>query len=499
MAISIRRYVDITSGVGAGASVRQRDLIARLFTTNELVPTQSIVEMTDLTDVANYFGTTSEEYLRAVYYFGFVSKNITRPKRIAFARWANVDTGAQIFGADATTTLASYTAVTAGVFTITLAGVDGEVTGLDLSSASSLADVAASVQAAIRALTGTFATAEVTFNPTGGRFEFDSGSTGPETIAVTDGAQTPLEIMGWVQPQTVLSNGVDAETVVDTLTLTTDMTNNFGSFLFMPTLTDEQYVSAANWNQTENVAFQFMVPVTETTAVALSGLLIGISGVAMTLTNPAHNEYPEMLPMVVLASTNYSARNSVQNYMFQIDSRLSPTVTTTANANIYDPLRVNYYGRTQTAGQFIDFYQRGVLGGGPTAPVDMNTFANEQWLKDFATASFLSLLTSLARVSANNAGRSQLTTVLETITDAGLLNGTISVGRTLNVNQRLFISEQSGDPLAYIDVENNGFWNEVTFRVDTNTDGSTTTVAVYTLIYAKDDVVRKVEGSHVLI
>jgi hypothetical protein len=37
--------------------------------------------MDNATDVGTYFGTTSPEYLRAVFYFGFISKLITAPKK----------------------------------------------------------------------------------------------------------------------------------------------------------------------------------------------------------------------------------------------------------------------------------------------------------------------------------------------------------------------------------------------------------------------------------
>ena len=260
MAIAFNRYINITSGVGGGAAVAQRDLIARLFTVNELVPTETVVEFTDLTDIANYFGTTSEEYMRAVFYFGFVSKSISRPKRISYARWANVDTAAQIFGVQAETLLTAYQAVTAGGFTITLAGVDAVITGLDLSGAASLSDVAATLQTDIRAEGGTFAAVLVTFEATSGLFKFDSGNTGAETIAVTDGAQDPLSIIGWT-PQARFSNGVVAETVTQTVTDSTDLTNNFGSFLFIPDLTNDQKVEVATWNAAQNVMFQYHVAV----------------------------------------------------------------------------------------------------------------------------------------------------------------------------------------------------------------------------------------------
>src|SRR5579863_6929034 len=87
MAISLTRYVSITSGVGAGTVVPTRALVARLFTANTLLPPQSFISFTTASEVGSYFGFSSEEYLRAVFYFSWISKNITQPQSIQFARF----------------------------------------------------------------------------------------------------------------------------------------------------------------------------------------------------------------------------------------------------------------------------------------------------------------------------------------------------------------------------------------------------------------------------
>ena len=56
MAISISNYVDITSGVGAGAAVPSRDLVLRVFTGSNYVPPQNFVSFTNPTQVGAYFG-----------------------------------------------------------------------------------------------------------------------------------------------------------------------------------------------------------------------------------------------------------------------------------------------------------------------------------------------------------------------------------------------------------------------------------------------------------
>ena len=499
MAISLTRYVRITSGVGAGAVTPTRQLIARLFTTSTEVPTDSIAEFDTASGVGDYFGTNSPEHLRALYYFGFVGKNNTSPRLISFARWAETAVGATILGGTAATALATYQAITAGGFTVTLAGVDGAVTGLNLSSASSLADVATSMQTIIRAEGGTFANVTVTFNATRARFEFGSGNTGAEAIAITDGAETPLAVIGWADVAARLSPGEDIQTVTEVLTATTDVSNNFGTFLFLPTLTGAQFLEGATWNQAQNVQFIQVVPVTAVNAATMSTALIGFAGSSLELTDPGlSTEFPEMLMMAITASIDYARLNSVVNFMFHEDSRLTALVTTDNIASLYDPLRVNYIGVTQTAGASIEFYQRGFLTGGTAAPVSTNVYVNEMWFKDFTGAAFLDMFRNNGRISANAAGRAVGMRVIQSSINAALNNGTISVGRTLTNTEIEFIHSQTGDPNAYIEIQNRGFWYTVSFREDT-VNGLPTQVLVYSLIYAKDEVVRSVDGRHILI
>lgn len=500
MAISFRRYVDITSGVGGNSAVRQRDLIGRLFTTNNLLPTKSFIEFDSLEEVGAYFGTSSAEYLRAAFYFGFISKNITRPRRISFARWVNAAVAPMIFGRTGDQSIASYTPITTGAFSLTLGGVTNLVNNLDFSAVTSLADVASVIQAKIRTFTGAMWTsATVTWDPVRKCFNLVGGTTGDANIAVVagSGGNDVADQIGWLTGA-ILSDGSAAETVTDTLTASADASNNFGSFLFMPALSDAQVLEAATWNHNQNIYFQFMVPVLPVDAQNIYDSIKTLSGSAITLLG-ASGEYPEMVPMMILAATDYSKRNAVQNYMFQQFAGLTPSVQTTADAATYDAIRVNYYGRTQTAGQFIDFYQRGVLTGLPTAPTDQNVYANEQWLKDAAGAAIMTLLLSLGRVSANAQGRSQLVAILQSVIDRALFNGTISVGKTLNPTQKLYIAELSGDDLAWHQVQNIGYWLDVNFEQVVAQDSSISFKAVYTLIYSKDDAIRKVEGTHVLI
>lgn len=502
MAINIERYVKITSGIGAASNVSTRELIGRFITENPLVPTGSVLEFSSAEDVGTYFGTTSVEYKRAVFYFGWISKNISAPQKISFARWANVDVASEIFGKPATYALGGFTSITTGDFSLTMGGFTFHVTGINLSAAGSLAAVAADIQTAIRAESGggaAWTDATVTFDATRGCFNLVSGVTGADTISIAAGTISDLAgPLGWLTGA-ILSNGADAQSITELLTESTNVSNNYGTFAFIPTLNLNQVLEAANWNNSlgSNIQFMYSIPVSAANASAWSAALIGIGGCTLTLA-PLSNEYPEQVPMMIEAATDYTKPNSVQNYMFQIFN-LTPSVTSDADADLYDSLRINYYGQTQTAGNLIQFYQRGVMMGLPVDPSDQNIYANEQWFKDACSAAVMQLLLALSAVGANSSGRSQLLATLQSPIDQATFNGTISVGKPFTTIQKLYIANITGDPKAWQQVQSIGYWIGCNIQSYVTDDGRTEWKAVYTLVYSKDDTIRKVEGTNSLI
>lgn len=504
-AINMDRYVDITSGVGGGSVVAQRQLIGRIFTDNNLLPPQSFTQFSSAADVGTYFGFTSNEYLRAVPYFAWVSKNITQAQLISYGRWVDSAVGSMIFGAPATYALSTFTSISAGSFKLGLGGYQQDVTGVNLSAAGSLAAVAAAIQTAIRAISAggsAWTSATVSYDATRRCFDLVSGVTGADviTIALAGSGTNLAGPLGWLSINTILCNGSTVETITQCLDTSANLSDNFGSILFIPALNLSQNTELATWVDLQNVKYQACIPVTSSSFSALSSAIATIyAGTGMTL-SPLSSEYPEMIPMIILAATNFDAVNGVQGYMFQENFQCTPSVTNDASADIYDSARVNYYGQTQSAGQFLQFYQRGILSGGTTSPVDMNVFANEQWLKSASTAAIMTLLLSLAQVPANNTGKSQLVAILQTVINQALNNGTISIGKPLTTTQKLFISQVTGDPLAWQQVQTIGYWFNVVLQSYTNTNTHLTEwKAVYTLVYSKDDLIRKVEGTDVLI
>jgi len=216
MAISITRYVNIISSVGAGSSVPRRSLIGRIFTQNELVPTNGFINFTSASEVGTWFGTSSEEYKRALFYFSWVSKNGNIPPSIDFARYATTATFPQIFGNIQPQNIGMYNTITGGTFSLTMGEYTSAFSAFNFTTATSLTDVASILQTGIRlGGAGTlWSAATVTYDPIRGSFNLQGGdNTLPAVIQVTEGTfGEPIGgLLGWVSgPTLIVSDGIGA-------------------------------------------------------------------------------------------------------------------------------------------------------------------------------------------------------------------------------------------------------------------------------------------------
>ena len=150
MAIRQSKYIDITSGVGGKSAVANRELIARVFTTNPLCGIGHVYEFDNADNVMAYFGSSSVEYKYAAKYFGFVSKNISKAKKISFFRWAPSEVNPYIAStSQCDVTISNYVGSN-GKIKFNIGEETTEIT-VNLSSVESLNDVAGAIQTAIDA------------------------------------------------------------------------------------------------------------------------------------------------------------------------------------------------------------------------------------------------------------------------------------------------------------------------------------------------------------
>lgn len=506
MSISITRYVDITSGVGGQSGVPRRSFGLRQFTQNALVPAGAVVEFTQLTDVQRYFGTASDEYIVAKKYFGFVSKQIASPSRMSVVRWTEDATAPAVYGSPLAVGPAAFAAVTAGTFAVSVSGgATEQFAAIDLSGVSTFAALAAAVQTELRTSTNPqLATCTVQYDSNRSVLILTGAVDGVgDTIEfVSSGVADIAPMLGWLTGLQVNAPGAAAHTGEEEVALSAEEDDNFGTFAFtgqvVPTTVDE-IKAIASWNHAQNVKFMYCVAVKSALGAAVSAAVIGLSGCALTLVpDNDTTDHAETIPAEILGATDFNRPAASQNYMYYRFANRVPTVTTNPGADTFDALRINYMGRTQQAGQKISFYQTGFLCGDDTAPTDMAVYGGEMWLKDAFTSVILGGFLALPSIPANTEGRITVLGLMQGPIDDGLANGVISVGKDFDDIQKAYIGQVTGNSTAWRQVQDKGYWIDASIEKVVES-GVTTYVAKYILVYGKNDQIRKVIGSNILI
>lgn len=493
MAISSDKYVRIISAVAGAEAVPTQALHLRRFTDNPLIPFGAVLEF-DRDSALAYFGATSAEATDILAYFGYTSPApASKPSRIQFAAWPRTARVPTIYGQKLTATLADLQAITSGGLIIDLGDGPETFSGLDFSSALTLADVASAVQTALRTSSQPqFVSATVSFDTIRGAFVIAGSVADDAHIEVM---QTATSIaMGISGENAIYSDGADARSTLESYQAALALSDNYGpaSFRwpngFMPGLATD-VLPLAQFVNAENGAHRidWGVP-----SGQISSWMPAVAGIGYNSWNEISAGNPvEIMPGAITAATNFTRRNGAVGYMYRQNGNLQATVFDTPRSDQLDAFKVNYIGRTMSAGTNIDFYQQGVLTGGASDPLALNVQTNEMWLKARCKATLLNLQLGTGILSADIDGEGAIYGVLSSgPIEEAKLNGVIKAGKTLTAVQRLAVSEITGDPLAALQVEAQGWWLEVTAHGN---------LAQYTLVYAVADQIRRVEGSHNLI
>lgn len=504
MAIPSTRYVIIQSGVTGASAVAERELVGLRFSYNSRMPVDRVFSFSSAAQVAEFFGNETPEAEFALQYFSYVSPPpATIPQRLKFAAFAPAGRSPMIFGDTLSRTLDQLKTITAGTLTIANFGSSSlAVTGVDFSAATSLADVASALQAAIRLQAG-YESATVAYGALMREFIITKGTVEGGSVSGVSG--TIADALGLSSPAAVLSPGTLAQTPLEAFQRAEQVTDSFGTASFsrqgyiMDLETD--VIPLAQYIASLNVKYMMLWTVTPLNAADWSAALINTASNALILTEDMTSQHDEALPMAIAASVDYDRPNAVVNFMFRNSTiTVKPLVTTEQGANLYDPLRVNYLGQTASAGQNIIFLQRGYMTGNPVnAIVDMGAHLNEQWLKATAAARLLNLLIGKGVVPANQDGIGYVLAVLSELAEQAKDNGTIISGKELTAFQRAEITSLTGDEKAHFDVFNKGYWLGARVVRETGPSGIEEFVIKYTLVYSANVGVRKIEGSHNLI
>lgn len=491
MAISIKRYVDIGSGIKNLKTATEKDLIARIYSANTKLPVGAIVEFDSLTEVDKFFGVSSDEYKVAQRYFNFISKYQTKPKKISYAKDFRLGVNAFIL-AQETAVLSDLQAITTGSFVITVNGTATTILNINLSSCSTLSEVATAIDTAISAEGCEFTLTE------DNKFKITKKGTSANgdkvEVSITD-LTNALKLTE--NYNAIVSEGAIASSSIgDILNKSYIVNNNFATFAFVSTISTDDITDIAKWNMDNHpTEFLFVAQVSSSNYTTIYNNIKNINGVSLELCDSNDGKYNFVIPMAITATTDYDRENGTQNYMYQQMNDVKVMVDDDTNADNYDSKLVNYYGRTQQAGQKIAFYQRGVCQGDYQ---DQSIYVNEIWLKDALTTKFINYMILTPNWYANRGGQSIGNGLAQEVIDRAKLNGTILAGKKMTEDDKVYIYNLTNDKDAWRQVEQEGFYFVSSITTET-THNQTTRKYNYTLIYSKGDSIKKVEGKDILV
>lgn len=499
MAISQSKYVDITSGQGGQASAAYKELIGRFLSNSPKLAAKTVKELPSAADVGLFFGYQSEEYYAAQTYFNYLSPRMRKPSKISFYRVTLEGLAAFLYGTSAPATLAQLKAVTSGSFNLSLGGVSADITGLDFSAANDYGAAAQSIEAKIRAAqtADSWKNATVEFNALDNAFVITSGDKiEGEVIMPLSAAQSGTDIssmLGLSQGQNpIVSYGAARQTAAQMFDEMQNISNNFATFADLTGTVGKS--DMAKFASLSNITRMASIPVTPENAAQIQSETADYSGTALVL-NKFTGERPEIIPMAIAASTDYDALNGVVSYDFKKFAGVSPSVTSDEDYTLYNGLKINFYGATQQAGQPVSFFQHGYLQGSPS---DMGVYVNEIWLKDHIATDFINYMISVPAWSAGTKGKAAGDAIIMQNVELAKRNGTILQGKPLTNTQKAYILSLTDDAEAWRKVQEEGYYFTSEIVNETAENGTEQFVYKYTLIYSKGDIIRKVEGTHIL-
>lgn len=503
MAISMKRFVDITSGsLPPGAS--DRELILRLVTTssglNNQVKPDIVYECTSADDVLGLFGSASNEYKIASKYFGFISLSATKAQKISF--WRPLPKIEEV----TMCTVKSYPEV------------DGEP---DLENPTPNHITVAAWEAIRDRLNENNKDVPVSEGGTGlyWNVEGDIAYDDPEVTQHGDDIVTSLTkmadtsdnfatLMFVTQPKMVLNQasyplpiGEDGQDVPYSSSSEANAVAswiNGGNYRFRAVFhvdiesIAEQTGSITWQKKTGADSYLQQIKYPCCTAV-LDDAFANVSEEGASL----GTTYPGWLTCALLASTKYSRANSTIIQEFKALNSEDMVVTCKCDSlyNILTGLNVNFYGQTQKAGQLMAFYMEGYnLDGTDTSVGD-----NEIWLKDRITTEVFNRFVKCNKVPAGAVGRAIIKTAINGVIAEGLNNLSVQPEKTISDEDKAAIIQNTGATDAPAQIYTQGYYLDVRDGDNERAGAGIRRVVDYILYYSTGEGIRKVTGSHVMV
>ena len=436
--------------IGAGSNAPS---LNGLFLTNTgFIPVGEVVGFATAKAVGDFFGGESAEKSVADTYFKSFDNSNIKPSVIYFYGYVSstVDGGVAAYlrgGSLRGLTLAELQDVS-GTLEIT---VDGDLLSesVDLSSATSFADAATIIKAALGDPLAPLV--DVTYDTASKGFLIKSKTKGA-TSTITFAGGTAAEALGLEDGQGgYISQGSDGETLPQAMTSITTITQNFATFTTMFEPDADGKDALAVWTDGSDRRYAYIAWDTDEDATATGGLTDnfglrvienewnGIAAIYGSLDTDARAI--AAFVMGAGASIDFSQTNGRITFAFKGQTGLTVTVTDEPTANALIANGYNFYGQYATANQQFKMYQNGSVSGEWKW---LDTYLNQIYFNGRLQQRLVEMLTSVNSLPYNRSGYDIIQATCMSPINEMINFGGIRTGIPLSLDQAAAVNGAAG-------------------------------------------------------
>lgn len=408
------------------------DLVGMFLTNSPRVPTGQVLSFPSDTAVADYFGPTSDEALRAATYFNGFVNSLIKPAFLLIAPYATSARPAFLRGGTLALTLAQLQALS-GTLIVTANGTLYTSATINLSSATSFSNAAALIQAGFTTPPFT-----VSYDSIAGAFLITTSTTGAAATLTAATGTLASALNMTVATGAVLSQGADVSVPATAMSAIVAQTQDFVSFTHLWAATDDEIVAFADWNSDQEDRYLFVgwtntnVATTnsDTTSPGARIKAAELSGTALVW-SPSSDKAAFL--MGAIASVDFNRGNGRTVMAFRRGTGLTADVTNQTIARNLLANGYNFYGTYATANDSFTWLYDGQVSG-QFAFID--SYINQIWLNNAFQLSLMVLLRDVGQIPYNDDGYEMIGAGIQTDINNAVDFGAIRAGVTLTESQK---------------------------------------------------------------
>ena len=429
-----------------------------VLTESELLPADKpAMSFASASAVSEVFGAESDEALFAQQYFTGITNQQKTPSALVVGRRVASDCAAWVRSAALTVKLADLKKIKDGAITVEVNGKDVAATGIDLSAATSLSQVATLIAAKVTGTTGAYNSDlnEITLTTS------TKGADATLSFGKSPASGTDLAtLLGFTEDAgAVLSQGTKAMTVTANMDAIANVTRNWTQFTTLTEITEAETAQAyAAWADVDDdYVFVFWSTDSKMENALTKDATIAATLGAYNTTLALYCETVDAAAAVVSfpATIKWDANQGMKVLFGKAASGIAATVTSEQVAETLDDLRVNYVGQFATRNADFTFFNRGVLTGTQYGFYD--TLIGVIWLRAKMQRSCMDGFSSVNRVPYNQKGYALIDAwISDPIREAKTV-GVIDEGVKLSDSQKAQITQEVGEDISDT-LYSNGYW-----------------------------------------